>query len=276
MVDKRFVVAIFGFGSLVAGCGNQPLRLARDVVVDGDLTVRGDVEVGDDLAVVNDAAVDGSLDVGDDLTVGDDVVVGDDIEFGGEIVELPEPPPPPPPPVIPPPPPPICGNWVVESGEQCDSVNLGGQTCLGYGFDGGLLTCNANCTINFSQCAVAPPPPPLPPPAISATIIDLTRPIVSDHSPAGLSTGDQIRYEIRVWVNNGDGGPLALHYLLYDNTVSDSSFTAPVGNGEATVMFVRNLVIATPFANDCFQVRRNGVAVSGNPVCFSITVALGL
>lgn len=266
MVDKRFAVAIFGFGSLVAGCGNRPLLINRDVVVDGDLTVRGDTEVV------------GSLDVGEDVTVEGDSELAGNLDIGGTIIVTPSVVVTPPPPLPPPPPPPvsICGNWVVESGEQCDGVNIGGQTCFGYGFDGGVLTCNANCTINFSQCTVAPPPPPLSPPAISAVILDLTRPIVSDHSPAGLSTGDQIRYEIRVWVNNGDGGSLTLHYLLYDNTVSDSSFTAPAGNGEVTVMFARNLDLATPSANDCFQVRRNGVAVSGDPVCFPITVALGL
>jgi hypothetical protein len=47
---------------------------------------------------------------------------------------------------------PVCGNGVVESGEECDGSNLNGQSCSGLGFSGGTLSCNSNCTFNTSQC----------------------------------------------------------------------------------------------------------------------------
>jgi len=49
----------------------------------------------------------------------------------------------------------ICGNGVVDSGEQCDGSNLNGQTCITQSFSGGTLSCNSNCTFNTSACANA-------------------------------------------------------------------------------------------------------------------------
>jgi hypothetical protein len=48
---------------------------------------------------------------------------------------------------------PVCGNGVIESGEVCDGADLGGQTCVGLGFSGGTLACNAGCSaFNTSAC----------------------------------------------------------------------------------------------------------------------------
>ena len=69
----------------------------------------------------------------------------------------------------------VCGNGIVESGEQCDGSNLAGQTCIGLGYDGGTLSCNQDCTFNTSQCTTAPPPvgggAPAPPPAVTRVIL---------------------------------------------------------------------------------------------------------
>lgn len=47
---------------------------------------------------------------------------------------------------------PVCGNGVLESGEQCDGSNLNGKSCSTQGFSGGTLSCNSNCTFNTSAC----------------------------------------------------------------------------------------------------------------------------
>lgn len=47
----------------------------------------------------------------------------------------------------------ICGNEVVESGEDCDGSNLNGQTCQSQGFSSGTLTCRSDCSFNTSNCA---------------------------------------------------------------------------------------------------------------------------
>ncbi len=40
----------------------------------------------------------------------------------------------------------FCGNNVTEGNETCDGPDLGNQTCVTQGFDGGTLGCNAYCT----------------------------------------------------------------------------------------------------------------------------------
>jgi PGF-pre-PGF domain-containing protein len=46
-----------------------------------------------------------------------------------------------------------CGNSIKEGNETCDYPDLGGEDCISQGFDGGNLTCLADCTdFNTSQC----------------------------------------------------------------------------------------------------------------------------
>jgi hypothetical protein len=48
---------------------------------------------------------------------------------------------------------PTCGNGILDPGEQCDGINLGGATCSASGFFGGTLTCSSTCTLNTSKCS---------------------------------------------------------------------------------------------------------------------------
>ncbi len=48
---------------------------------------------------------------------------------------------------------PLCGNGVVDEGEQCDGTALGDATgCEGLGYYGGILTCGTDCRYDTSQC----------------------------------------------------------------------------------------------------------------------------
>ena len=44
-----------------------------------------------------------------------------------------------------------CGNGIVNTNEDCDGTNLNGKTCLSFGFDKGVLSCN-DCKFDFSNC----------------------------------------------------------------------------------------------------------------------------
>ncbi len=46
----------------------------------------------------------------------------------------------------------VCGNGVVEHGEECDGTDLAGATCGSLGFTGGVLTCSEQCQLNTSMC----------------------------------------------------------------------------------------------------------------------------
>jgi hypothetical protein len=51
----------------------------------------------------------------------------------------------------------VCGNGVIESGEQCDGTNLGGNTCPAG--TSGTVTCSSSCQLNTTQCVSNPVPP---------------------------------------------------------------------------------------------------------------------
>lgn len=46
----------------------------------------------------------------------------------------------------------LCGNGVINSGEQCDGAKLGSKTCKSLGFKSGALWCSTSCKFNKSGC----------------------------------------------------------------------------------------------------------------------------
>ncbi|MFH1240396.1 MAG: hypothetical protein V1672_04205 [Candidatus Diapherotrites archaeon] len=56
----------------------------------------------------------------------------------------------------------VCGNGIIEEGEQCDSENLNGNTCKSRGYDTGTLKCSSTCTFDLSECKnIVPAPIPV-------------------------------------------------------------------------------------------------------------------
>lgn len=47
-----------------------------------------------------------------------------------------------------------CGDQLIQNGEQCDGLNLGGSSCSLLGFDSGSLACSSVCTFDTSMCAL--------------------------------------------------------------------------------------------------------------------------
>ncbi len=47
---------------------------------------------------------------------------------------------------------PVCGNNILESGEQCDTNRLNSATCITRGYVGGTLSCSASCTYVETAC----------------------------------------------------------------------------------------------------------------------------
>lgn len=46
----------------------------------------------------------------------------------------------------------VCGDGIIEGGEECEGADLDGQSCISFGFTGGTLTCDANCLFDKTQC----------------------------------------------------------------------------------------------------------------------------
>jgi len=76
-------------------------------------------------------------------------------------------------------PPETCGNGTIETPESCDGSNLGGATCVGFGFASGSLACTAGCGYDVSGCVPYPAPIPTVTPTLTMT-----------PTPTPTSTGD--------------------------------------------------------------------------------------
>lgn len=46
----------------------------------------------------------------------------------------------------------VCGNGVVEGGEQCDTADLAGKSCSGLQYESGTLACTKSCDYDLSKC----------------------------------------------------------------------------------------------------------------------------
>lgn len=46
----------------------------------------------------------------------------------------------------------LCGNAAIDAPEECDGLNLNGQSCASLGFSGGTLTCTPACIFDKSMC----------------------------------------------------------------------------------------------------------------------------
>jgi hypothetical protein len=49
-----------------------------------------------------------------------------------------------------------CGNGLIEGTEECDGIDLAGESCVTQGFVGGSLGCQADCTFDTSLCTGVP------------------------------------------------------------------------------------------------------------------------
>ncbi|MDX1643294.1 MAG: zinc-dependent metalloprotease family protein [Thermoanaerobaculia bacterium] len=50
----------------------------------------------------------------------------------------------------------VCGNGILESGEECDGTDLGGALCGDVGCTSGTPSCTTSCTLDYSSCTGCP------------------------------------------------------------------------------------------------------------------------
>lgn len=55
----------------------------------------------------------------------------------------------------------VCGNAIIEGGEDCEGLDLNSQTCETLGYAYGTLSCDISCAFDTSLC-VSPTPTPTP------------------------------------------------------------------------------------------------------------------
>ncbi len=86
----------------------------------------------------------------------------------------------------------ICGNGIIEGGEDCEGENLNGQTCESIGYGPGTLSCDIACSFDTSNCisptpTLTPTPTSTPTPTPTPTEIPTTTSTVTS-APAATAT----------------------------------------------------------------------------------------
>ena len=85
----------------------------------------------------------------------------------------------------------VCGNLIIEGGEDCEGIDLNGQTCEGLGYLSGTLVCDTACSFDTTHClpmpTATPTPTSTPTPTPTITPTPTTAP-TSTPGPAATST----------------------------------------------------------------------------------------
>ncbi len=83
----------------------------------------------------------------------------------------------------------VCGNNIIEGGEDCEGVNLNNQTCETIGYGPGTLSCDIACSFDTYNCSPAPTPTftPTPTPTLSPTSTPTPTPGTTTNSSSSIT-----------------------------------------------------------------------------------------
>lgn len=128
----------------------------------------------------------------------------------------------------------ICGNDVIEGGEDCEGANLNGKSCTTLGYSGGILSCDIACTFDTYACI---PPTPTPTPTITPTPTQVTSFSNSGNSPSSSPTGEAQRTTTQLQSNSRIPE-------FFNSLVTNSRKTLPASMGFLDVRNIGKLLLS--------------------------------
>ncbi len=171
----------------------------------------------------------------------------------------------------------ICGDGVAEWDEQCDGVDLNGQTCEGLGYTGGTLSCSDSCTFYVSDCITYVPPSGggggfIPPPVTSVIFEGRAYPkstvtLLKDAQIAATTiAGEDANFQISI--SGLSGGNYIFSLYSEDKAGRRSSLlTFQVSVTQGAITSVTGIFIAPTIAVDKSMVKRgDNIAIFGQSV----------
>ena len=177
----------------------------------------------------------------------------------------------------------LCGNGVIDQGEECDGSNLTGQTCLSRGYTGGTLSCNSNCAINTSACTsggggggggIIPSPTGI---ILSGRAYPGMKVTVLKDAQIAASTRADPAANFRITVSGLSAGSYIFGVYSEDSQgIRSSLLTFPAAVTSGVTIERSNIFIAPTIAVDKSEVKRgDNVAIFGQSVPNSeITIAV--
>lgn len=78
----------------------------------------------------------------------------------------------------------VCGNNIIEGGEDCEGHNLNNKSCLDVGYRNGTLSCDVSCTFDTYQCSdiITPQPTVRPTPQATSQSTATSIPVATEEN----------------------------------------------------------------------------------------------
>lgn len=184
----------------------------------------------------------------------------------------------------------LCGNGVIDIGEECDGANLASQTCISRGFESGPLSCDPSCTINTTQCVSASSGGggggggATPPPVVLETTVVISGRAYPGSNVTILKDGQIVASTVadpaanfRVSVSGLSGGNYIFGIYSEDEQGRRSSLlTFPATISAGVTIEMSNLFIAPTIALDKSEVKHgDNISIFGQSVPNSeVTIAI--
>lgn len=162
----------------------------------------------------------------------------------------------------------VCGNNIVEYGEDCDGSALDGQTCESQGYDGGTLSCGVGCDFNISECVNLEPEDTTGSAVFSGRAYpDSVVKILKDGQiTATTASGNDGGFETTL--SNLTAGAYSFAVYAYDNNGEKSdTITYRRNIAEREIIEISPIIIAPTVNSEKVEVKKNeSVAIYGQSI----------
>lgn len=162
----------------------------------------------------------------------------------------------------------VCGNNIVEYGEDCDGSALDGQTCESLGYDGGTLSCGVGCDLNVSECVNLEPEDTTGSAVFSGrTYPDSVVKILKDGQIAATTaSGSDGSFETTL--SNLAAGAYSFAVYAYDNNGEKSdTLTYRRDIAEREIIEISPIIIAPTVNSEKVEVKKNeSIAIYGQSI----------
>ena len=110
-----------------------------------------------------------------------------------------------------------CGNGIIDSGEDCDGTEFGGESCTTLGYDSGSLSCD-DCNLNNDNCRYDGPEES---PSVEKNCASVNG-ICTDSCLAGYIYYNNTNYDTKCEISYGEGLVCCIPDYIASETSQDS------------------------------------------------------
>lgn len=162
----------------------------------------------------------------------------------------------------------VCGNNIVEYGEDCDGSALDGQTCESRGYDGGTLICGVGCDFNVFECVNLKPEDTTGSAVFSGRAYPDSAVKVLKDGQIAATTASGSDGSFETTLSNLAAGAYSFAVYAYDNNGEKSNtLTYRKDIAEREIIEISPIIIAPTVNSEKVEVKKNeSVSIYGQSI----------